>query len=34
MAVMGYTCYNDIPNNMPSVTGVKGEHVYGKIYKR
>ena len=34
MAVMGYSCYNSIPNNMPSVTGASGEHVYGQIYKR
>jgi len=34
MAVMGYSCYNSIPNNMPSVTGASGKHVYGQIYKR
>jgi len=34
MAVMGYSCFNKISNNMPSVTGVLNEQVYGRIYKK
>ena len=34
MAVMGFSCYKNIPNNMPSVTGASGKHIYGQIYKR
>ena len=33
MAVMGYTCYKKIPNNMKSVTGAKKTAVYGEIYE-
>ena len=33
MAVLGYTCYNHISNNMPSVTGASGDSIYGEIYE-
>jgi len=33
MAVLGYTCYNRIPNNMPSVTGASDTAIYGEIYE-
>ena len=33
MAILGYTCYNHIANNMPSVTGASNEAVYGEIYE-
>ena len=33
MAVLGYTCYNNIINNMPSVTGAYQEDIYGEIYE-
>ena len=33
MAIMGYTCYNCISNNMINVTGVKKLAVYGEIYE-
>ena len=33
MAVMGYTCYYEISNNMPSVTGAERDDVYGIIYE-
>jgi len=33
MAVLGYTCYNNIINNMPSVTGAYQDDIYGEIYE-
>ena len=33
MAVLCYTCYNRISNNMPSVTGASGHSIYGEIYE-
>ena len=33
MAILGYTCYNKITNNMPSVTGASKYAVYGQIYE-
>ena len=33
MAVMGYACYHNIPNNMINVTGAKKTAVYGEIYE-
>ncbi len=33
MAVMGYSRYNNIDNNMPSVTGARIYASYGKIYE-
>ena len=33
MAVMGFSCYKNIPNNMPSVTGAKKYASYGSMYE-
>jgi len=33
MAVLGYSCFNNIPNNMPSVTGASHDAIYGDIYE-
>lgn len=33
IALLGYTRYNNIPNNMQMVTGAKSECVYGEIYE-
>ena len=33
IAVLGYTCYNNIVNNMPSVTGASKDEIYGEIYE-
>ena len=33
MAILGYTCYNKITNNMPSVTGASKYAVYGQKYE-
>ena len=33
MAVMGYTCYHGITNNVKTVTGANKDAVYGEIYE-